>query len=160
MNKEIELKEKEYEETEKAIDKIYNDRFNDYKSGKITEQEYKERGKKETPAICELMTKKDTIEEELVTLKAKYIEVGDYVSLCSWTDWHSYKVIARTAKTLTIQENKQTHFKESWQDGELESEDDPNGATTKLCWSEKHHWWHKKSYRVALGKRDYEDPTF
>lgn len=160
MNKEIELKEKEYEETDKAIEKIYSDRFNDYQSGKITEQEYKERDKKEFPIILELTKKKDTLKEELLTLKAKHIEVGDYVSLCTWSDWCSYKVIARTAKTLTIQKNKQTHFKDSWQDGELESEDDPSAPTTKLYWSGKQNWWSKKFYRVALGKRDYRDPAF
>lgn len=93
-------------------------------------------------------------------MKPEDVKVGDYISISPYSDWYSYKVIRRTPKTLICQENGDRKFIESWEDGRMSSEDDPHGDVITLRWSHKRNRWVYNTYRVAMGKYDYEDPSF
>jgi len=99
-------------------------------------------------------------ENDLYAAKSMALQAGDRISLSPYSDWQSYTVVSRTHYTLTCVEDRQTKFKDSWQDGELECEQDPNGPRITLHWSKKHGMWSYGCYRVALGVRNYRDPCF
>lgn len=110
--------------------------------------------------IYPIIKEHERLAGELLTIKAFTLKVGDRVSISPWSDWYSYTVVSRTKCTLTCKADRQTHFKESWQDGEMECEQDPNGALITMHWSRKHGWWSYPPYKVALGVRNYQDPSF
>lgn len=102
----------------------------------------------------------EALKSEALSLKALTIDVGKKISISPYTDWQSYTIVKRTKQTLTCQEDRQTHFKDCWQDGELECERDEKGSLITLRWSKKHGWWSYGIYRVSLGERNYRDPSF
>ena len=106
------------------------------------------------------------------------IEVGDGVTECLWSDSHAFTVIARTAKTLTIQQDKATldpNFKPEWIPGgfaahctnqdeqEWTYERNPNGRILKCRWSEKNGRWQTGSdgsILIARGRHEFHDYNF
>lgn len=106
------------------------------------------------------------------------IEVGDGVTEYLWSDAHACTVIARTAKTMTIQRDKATldpNFKPEWilggfsahctnsDEQEWTYERDPNGEIIKCRWSEKHGRWQSGSdgsIRIGRGRHEHYDYNF
>jgi len=112
------------------------------------------------PLTRPLIRRREEIDAELLSIKAYCLQPGDHVSLCPYSDWHSYTIVSRTKFMLTARADRQTKFKVDAQDGELLSEPDPNGKTITLTWSKKKGWWCHGIYLVCLGKRNYKDPAF
>ena len=144
--KQIKSLTKELAEIESKLSQIYRDTNYDFD--------------KSYPLTKDIFSRKREIESEIISLKAMMVDVGDKISISPYTDWQSYTVIKRTKFTLTCQADRQTHFKTSWQDGERHCERDVNGKTIVLHWSKKYKWWSYNIYKVALGERNYEDPSF
>lgn len=135
-------------ENEKTTEEIYRKAAADGRRVDIAEVR---------PLFCEA----EKLRFEALTVKAIAIRPGDTVSISPYTDWESYDVVDRTAKTLTCRRRRQGAFKAGWTNGEMSSESDPDGSIIKLHWSEKRGWWsYGKYHRVALGTRDYRDPSF
>ena len=106
------------------------------------------------------------------------LKVGDGVTMHLWSDAHACTVIARTAKTLTIQRDKATRspaFKPEWipggfsaictnsEDQEWSYERDPHGAITRCRWSEKRGCWQTGSdgsIRIGRGRHEHYDYNF
>jgi hypothetical protein len=122
--------------------------------------------------------KVEELEYEMYKELNREIEVGDGVTMCLWSDRHAYTVIARTAKTLTIQQDKATldpNFKPEWipggfaghctnsEDQEWSYERDPNGRIEKCRWSEKYGRWQTGSdgsIKIIRGRHEYHDYNF
>lgn len=106
------------------------------------------------------------------------IDIGDGVTMYLWSDAHACTVIAKTAKTLTIQRDKASldpNFKPEWipggfaahctnaEDQEWTYEPDPNGEIIKCRWSEKRGRWQTGSdgsIRIGRGRHEYYDYNF
>lgn len=122
--------------------------------------------------------KEENLKLELRTELNREIEVGDGVTMYLWSDAHACTVIARTAKTLTIQQDKATldpNFKPEWIAGgfaahctnsdeqEWTYERDPNGEIIKCRWSEKHGRWQTGSdgsIKIGRGRHEHYDYNF
>lgn len=120
----------------------------------------------------------DALKQEFHTELNREIEVGDGVTECLWSDRHACTVIARTAKTLTIQRDKailDPNFKPEWipggfaahctnsEDQKWTYERNPNGEIIKCRWSEKRGGWQTGSdgsIRIIRGRHEYHDYNF
>lgn len=125
-----------------------------------------------------LHQKIEALKLEFHTELNREIEVGDGVTECLWSDRHACTVIARTAKTLTIQRDKailDPNFKPEWIPGGFAAhctnneeqtyayERDPNGQIIKCRWSEKRGGWQTGSdgsIRIIRGRYEFHDYNF
>jgi hypothetical protein len=97
---------------------------------------------------------------KLGRIERHMIKVGEKISISPYSDWRSYTIISRTKDTLTARQDRQTHFKDCWQDGELECEPNPNGQVIRFTWSKVSNHWCYGNYKVMVGEYNYEDPSF
>lgn len=114
---------------------------------------------------------------ELMSANMMNVKVGDGVTLHLYTDADAYTIIARTAKTITIQRDKATLKKDfkpeivvggfaghcvNQDKQEYDYERDPKGETMVIRWSEKYQRWSApKGYRyVSLGRHEFYDYNF
>ena len=104
------------------------------------------------------------------------VAVGDGVTVCYWTDRNAGTVIKRTAKSLTIQQDKATlvpEFKPNFIVGGFaahctnQSEQkytyapNPDGRIFKAYWSEKKKGFYAdKCLRVIAGRHEFYDYNF
>lgn len=102
---------------------------------------------------------------------------GDLLNLTGYNNYIAYTIIARTAKTITIQRDKATLKKDfkpeiivggfaghcvNQNDQEYDYERNPKGETMVIRWSEKNQrWGTPKGYtRVSLGRHEFYDYNF
>ena len=112
---------------------------------------------------------------QIWTEERREVEVGDGVTLCLYSDAHAYTVIAKTAKTITIQRDKATlspDFKPEFIPGGFAAhctnqdeqkwsyERDPNGDVLKCRWSEKRGMFVYKGCQIRNGRHEYYDYNF
>lgn len=103
------------------------------------------------------------------------LQVGDGVTYHLWSDAHAYTIIARTAKTLTIQRDKATYapgYKPEYVPGgfsvictndadqEWVYERDPEGETRMCHWSRKLKRWQSDGCRISRGRHENYDHNF
>lgn len=106
------------------------------------------------------------------------LDVGDGVTMCLYSDRHACTVIAKTAKTITVQRDKATldpNFKPKWEPGGFSAvclnqheqkwnyERDPNGEVTRCYWSEKlgrYTTGRDQSVWISPGRHEFYDYNF
>lgn len=106
------------------------------------------------------------------------LDVGDGVTMCLYSDQHACTVIAKTAKTITIQRDKatlDTNFKPEFivggfaahctnqEDQKWTYERDLNGEITRCYWSEKlgrYTTGGDQSIRISPGRHEFYDYNF
>lgn len=129
----------------------------------------------------DLLRQDDRIRElkKLIVIEERReLDVGDGCTLHLWSDSHACTVIKRTAKTITIQEDKATldpNFKPEWIDGGFAGhctnqneqsytyERDPNGTIHVCRWSEKHGCFQTGddgSIKITVGRHEFYDYNF
>jgi hypothetical protein len=87
-------------------------------------------------------------------------KVGDGATILMYSDTHPATIIARTAKTLTVQEDNHKIESGTWPDFQYSYSPNPNGAITVFHWSAK-KGWQASGRRLLVGERRYyNDPTF
>lgn len=125
-----------------------------------------------------LYDKEKALESEYHKELNREIEVGDGVTMYLYTDRKAYTVIAKTAKTITIQRDKAIRdpkFKPEWipggfsaictnsEDQEWTYERDPNGEVERCRWSEKNGRYQTGSdgsIAIGRGRHEYYDYNF
>lgn len=116
--------------------------------------------------IKKLENRKDELKNEATIVKATNVDVGDGLSLCPWTDWNAYTVIARkdTPKgfTLTIQQDDAIRTDNNGMSDSqtYRFEKNPHGRIETVKWSTKKNWFTCGRYIVALGRHCYYDYSF
>ena len=117
------------------------------------------------------------LRRELNSVNMMNVKVGDGITLDLYSDSHAYTIIARTAKTITIQRDEATLKKDfkpemvaggfsaictNQNDQEYDYERNPKGQTMVIRWSEKNQRWSApKGYtRVSLGRHEFYDYNF
>lgn len=126
----------------------------------------------------EIIDRTKRLEADFARELNREIEVGDGVTMYLWSDSHACTVIARTAKTLTIQRDKamlSPDFKPEWVPGgfsaictnsekqEWTYERDPDGEIIKCRWSEKYGRWQSGSdgsIHIGRGRHEHHDYNF
>lgn len=126
----------------------------------------------------DLYVKEKALEREYHKELNREIEVGDGVTMYLYSDRKAYTVIAKTAKTITIQRDKAIRdpgFKPEWVPGGFSaictnSEDqkwtyerDPNGEIVRCRWSEKYGRYQTGSdgsIAIGRGRHEYYDYNF
>lgn len=126
----------------------------------------------------QLCQKQRDLEFELCKELNREIEVGDGVTMYLWSDALACTVIAKTAKTITIQRDKairDPNFKPKWipggfsaictnsEDQEWSYECDPNGEIIRCRWSEKNGRYQTGSdgsICIGRGRHEYYDYNF
>jgi len=104
------------------------------------------------------------------------VQVGDGVTVNYWSDSHAGTVIARTAKTLTIRQDKATlspDFKPDFVPGgffgTVVNQDeqsytytpDENGRIYKAYWSDrKRGFYAEQCLRISKGRHEFYDYNF
>lgn len=106
------------------------------------------------------------------------IEVGDGVTMCLYSDAYACTVIAKTAKTITIQRDKATrdpNFKPEFipggfaahcinqEDQRWTYERNQDGEITRCYWSEKLGMYTTggdRSIKIRLGRHEFYDYNF
>ena len=103
------------------------------------------------------------------------VKVGDGATVTYWTDRHACTIIKRTAKTLTLQQDKailSENFKPVFVPGGFMGtvinqneqsytyEPDPSGRIYKAHWSEKHGGFYSDGLRVIKGRHEFYDYNF
>lgn len=127
---------------------------------------------------ADLYDKEKTLENEYYKELNREIEVGDGVTMYLWSDAHACTVIAKTAKTITIQRDKairDPNFKPEWIPGgfsavctnseeqEWTYERNPDGEIIRCRWSEKYGRYQTGSdgsIRIGRGRHEYYDYNF
>lgn len=122
-----------------------------------------------------MVERKKTLEWELEGALNQELQVGDGVTYHLWSDAHAYTIIARTAKTLTIQRDKATYapgYKPEYVPGgfsvictndtdqEWVYEPDPKGITRKCYWSQKEKRWQSDGCMISRGRHENYDHNF
>ena len=117
------------------------------------------------------------LQRELNSVNMMNVKVGDGITLNLYSDSHAYTIIARTAKTITIQRDKAALKKDfkpeivvggfaghcmNQNEQEYDYERNPKGETMVIRWSEKNQRWSApKGYRyVSLGRHEFYDYNF
>lgn len=174
--KQSEIFEAQLAELEKK-EKAATDEF--YVSHKATDADWDEAFRKFwVGTLRPIRGEIDVVKIKIATEKNREIAVGDGVTMHLWSDAHACTVIARTAKTLTIQRDKairDPNFKPEWIPGGFSAictncedqswtyERDENGEVTRCHWSEKHGRWQASSdgsIKISRGRREYYDYNF
>lgn len=112
----------------------------------------------------------------MANIKWADVKVGDGVTVHYWTDAHAGTIIARTAKTLTIRQDKailSPDFKPDFIPGGFcgtvinqneqtyTYEPDENGMIYKAYWSDrKCGFYAEKCLRVTKGRHEFYDYNF
>lgn len=127
--------------------------------------------------IHSLYREQRNLEKELSGVIASNVKVGDGITLRVYSDCHSFTIIARTEKTLTIQQDKAT-LKNNWKpefihggftahctnqnEQEYDYERDEKGKILKIRWSDKRNYWKApKGYAgISLGRHEFYDYNF
>lgn len=126
----------------------------------------------------EASRKQEDLVRELRKELNREIAVGDGVTMYFYSDAHACTVIAKTAKTITIQRDKATldpNFKPEWIPGgfaahctnqEAQSytyERNPDAPKTRCYWSEKMGCYTTggdQSIRIGRGRHEFYDYNF
>lgn len=117
-------------------------------------------------------------DEELNNLRREYyqgFEVGDGATVHYYTDAEAYTVIRRTPKMLVLQRDRAT-LKEGWKpefitggfaghcinqhEQEYDYEQDPEGHTIKVYWSDKRGAFLFNDKCVTPGRHEFYDYNF
>lgn len=102
--------------------------------------------------------------DKKLTKLHKAVKVGDGITLCLYSDSHAYTVIKRTAKTITIQQDKAIRTDGFGLSDYQTYRYEPNktGEIMKIRWSNKYERWSIPSgYRgILLGRHEYYDYSF
>lgn len=124
-----------------------------------------------------LYKEKRNLEKELNGAVANNVQVGDGITLRVYSDCHAFTIIARTEKTLTIQQDKAT-LKNNWKpefvhggftahctnqnEQEYDYEKDEKGQILKIRWSDKKSYWNApRGYAgISLGRHEFYDYNF
>lgn len=124
-----------------------------------------------------LYKEKRNLEKELNGAIANNVKVGDGITLRVYSDCHAFTIIARTEKTLTIQQDKAT-LKNNWKpefvhggftahctnqnEQEYDYEKDAKGQILKIRWSDKKSYWNApRGYAgISLGRHEFYDYNF
>lgn len=126
--------------------------------------------------IKPLHEQQEELRRQISITNQQAVEVGDGVTIRLYSDAHAYTVIKRTAKTITIQQDKATldpSFKPEFIPGGFAAhctnqdeqtytyERDTTGRILTLHWSEVLGGW-KTPYnrKVALGRHEFYDYNF
>lgn len=122
-----------------------------------------------------MVERKRLLEWDLEGALNQELQVGDGVTYHLWSDAHAYTIIARTAKTLTIQRDKATYapgYKPEYVPGgfsvictndtdqEWVYEPDPKGITRKCYWSQKEKRWQSDGCMISRGRHENYDHNF
>lgn len=125
-----------------------------------------------------LYDKEKALEFEYHKELNREIEVGDGVTMYLWSDAWACTVIAKTAKTITIQRDmaiRDPNFKPEWipggfsaictnsNDQEWTYERNPKGEIFKCRWSEKYGRYQTGSdgsIKIGRGRHEYYDYNF
>lgn len=119
----------------------------------------------------------ERLEKELEIEKRRNVKVGDGITLNLYSDSHAFTIISRTAKTITIQQDKATldpNFKPiriaggfaghciNQDEQTYTYERDPNGRKFTLRWSNvSNRWKAPEGYNSAtLGRHEFYDYNF
>lgn len=87
-------------------------------------------------------------------------KIGDAATILWYSDTTPATIIARTPKSLTVQEDSHKVASGTWPDFTYEYERNPDGVIRKFHWSEK-KGWQAEGLRLLVGnRRYYRDPTF
>lgn len=126
----------------------------------------------------ELAEKRERLEGEYIKELRREVKVGDGMTIFLFSDRDPCTVIARTAKTITVQEDKAERdpaFAPEWEPGGFSAictnEHDqkwnisrnPDGAIYKFYWSEKFGAWRAGgdgSIKAAMGRSKFYDYNF
>lgn len=126
----------------------------------------------------DLYDKEKALERECYKERNREIEVGDGVTMYLYSDRRAYTVIAKTAKTITIQRDKairDPNFKPEWVPGGFSAictncedqkwtyECDPDGEIVRCRWSEKNGRYQTGSdgsIAIGCGRHEYYDYNF
>lgn len=126
----------------------------------------------------DLYDKEKALEAEYYKELNREIEVGDGVTMYLYSDRKAYTVIAKTAKTITIQRDKAIRdpsFKPEWVPGGFSAictncgdqawtyERDPSGEVVRCRWSEKYGRYQTGSdgsIAIGRGRHEYYDYNF
>lgn len=123
------------------------------------------------------MTEDASAKEHRYTLESREFVVGDGATVCGYSDRDAYTVIKRTAKTLTIQEDKSTLLN-GFESGEKDAlvchqggfcghvegtqrysyEANPKGLTVVARLTKK--GWKVNGSRVVAGRSHHHDYNF
>jgi len=112
--------------------------------------------------IRDLSREKDNLKSQLRVLKNFEVKVGDGVTISCWTDCLAFTVIARTAKTITIQRDIATRTDNNGMSDcqDYSYERNPNGEVRTMRWSDKKHCWVDGCYHGHIGRHEYYDYSF
>lgn len=134
-------------------------------------------GKENWEAIHPLYKEYHRLEKELNGAIANNVQVGDGITLRVYSDCHAFTIIARTEKTLTIQQDKAT-LKNNWKpefvhggftahctnqnEQEYDYEKDEKGQILKIRWSDKKSYWNapRGFAGISLGRHEFYDYNF
>lgn len=126
----------------------------------------------------DLYDKEKALEDEYSKELNREIEVGDGVTMYLYSDRKAYTVIAKTAKTITIQRDKairDPNFKPQWEPGGFSAiclnnneqswtyERDPDGEIVRCRWSEKNGRYQTGSdgsIAIGRGRHEFYDYNF
>lgn len=88
--------------------------------------------------------------------------VGDGATILMYSDTYPATIIARTAKTITVQQDNAKVIAGVWPDYQYAYTPNADGVVTLFRFSTKRGWVNKKmGRRLLIGtRRYYQDPTF
>lgn len=117
-------------------------------------------------SLSKIHDRRTEIENEIITIKATNINVGDGISLSPYTDWYAFTVIERkeTPKgfVLTVQEDDAIRT-DNYGMSDCQSyryERNEKGRTMTVKWNTKKNWFTCDCYRISLGRHAYYDYTY
>lgn len=87
-------------------------------------------------------------------------KIGDGATVLLYSDTYPATVIARTPKSITVQEDNHKIESGTWPDFQYSYTPNPEGKITVFHWSAK-KGWQAPGYRLLIGRRRYyNDPSF
>lgn len=168
----IEELENEIEVIENQISELYRNRDDEIEFGSRDSLTwYREN-------IKPLSERKDYIERLIVRIKRFNVKVGDGVTIVLYSDQHACTVISRTAKSITVQQDKailDPNFKPEIIPGGFAGhcvnqeeqtytyEPNPNGRISTYRWSDKYGQFRStgdQSIKIINGRYEYYDYNF
>lgn len=110
-----------------------------------------------------LSERRDELKDLIRREERMNVKVGDGVTLCYYSDRHAYTIIKRTAKSITIQQDKATRIDNNGmsEDQDYTYERNYNGSIKVARWSEKKGCFMVGGcLRVVNGRGEYYDYSF
>lgn len=100
--------------------------------------------------------------------------VGDGATICLWSDRHAYTIVKRSPKSLTLRRCKCIRdFTPEWislggfsafctnnEEQKWKYEEDENGRTIRVFWSEKYGMFRHGTSNVIPGRHEFYDYNF